>query len=208
MKQKVYIILMLVGIVGASFVVPVIFNYRKKVNNLKTELNDTNDVLNDLEVEYNKTLDKLTHYKNRTKELKAQKSKLNKSIENLRESEYTFHLPTPQKVRDIVEETDIDKRKYTEDYDCTEYSFGLIEKLKDRGILSYSVELNFEEGKSHVLIATNTTKGIKYIEPENDAILSKMKISDDYCDLVDWECEEPWKISKISSCYGILKVSE
>ena len=200
MKQKVYIILMLVAIVGTFFITQGISNYKEKINNLEIELNE------------------LRHYKNRTEDLKAQTSKLHKNIENLRdrkkelqnklENKYTFHLPTPQEVRKVVEETDIDKRRWTEDYDCTEFSFDLIEKLKDRGILSCSVELNFEEGTSHVLIATNTTKGIRYIEPYSDVIFSKMSLGNDYCNLVDWSCEEPWGISKISSCYGILKVSK
>jgi hypothetical protein len=108
--------------------------------------------------------------------------------------------PSINEIRQVLKENQIDKVVYSDDFNCVEFSFGLIKALKDEGIYSCVAWAVFEEG-SHALVAVNTSYyGIIYIEPQTDEIIYNLKEGDDYCDIAGWNCD--WEIQKIKSCFS------
>jgi hypothetical protein len=55
---------------------------------------------------------------------------------------------------------------------------------------------------SHALVAVKLSDGrVIYVEPQSNKIINSLKIGEDYCDLVDWDCD--WVIKNIKSCFDI-----
>lgn len=125
------------------------------------------------------------------------------SFEKIKEEKSGFYLefnPSINEIRQVLKENKIDKVVYSDDFNCVEFSFGLVKALRDEGIYSCVTWVIFEEG-SHALVAVNTSYyGVIYIEPQTDKIVYSLKESDDYCDAVGWNCD--WKIQKIKSCFS------
>lgn len=121
-------------------------------------------------------------------------------LEGFGRKEVMEFSPSINDVRRALEEDKIDKVVYSDDFNCVEFSFGLVKALKERGIYSCIAWVIFENG-SHALVAVNTSHyGVIYIEPQTDKIIWDLKEGDDYCDAAGWNCD--WKIQKIKSCFS------
>ncbi|MFA5061431.1 MAG: hypothetical protein WC494_03910 [Candidatus Pacearchaeota archaeon] len=108
--------------------------------------------------------------------------------------------PSINEIRQVLKEDRIDEVTYSDDFNCVEFSFGLMRALKDKGIYSCVAWAVFEDG-SHALVAVNSSYyGVIYIEPQTDKIIYDLKEGDNYCDVVGWNCE--WEIQKIKSCFS------
>ena len=180
---------------------------KHRANMWKNEYNSTQRELSNTEEELQ---DKWRRLNETEEELNETEGKLNKTQEELKSAKDTlersevYYIPTPEKVEDVVWDTDIDDNEYSDDYVCTEYSYDLMDAFRERGIHSCGVVVNFEDGGAHMFVAVNTTEGIRYVEPQDDTVFEEISLGEDYCDIVDWKCD--WTLEKISSCYGILKV--
>jgi hypothetical protein len=87
-------------------------------------------------------------------------------------------------------------------FNCAEYSFGLIQAFRDEKIYSCIAWLVFNDDTAHAIVAVETFDyGIIYIEPQDDNIITYgLDKNDNYCDVVNWDCD--WKIEKIKSCFS------
>jgi hypothetical protein len=126
---------------------------------------------------------------------------------NASENYQKFHKPTTWELKDLVKESHVSGKAWRNNtYDCTEFTNDLIAYLKSKGVFSCSVEVNFNNGMGHMLVATELENGeIYYIEPQTRTILKSkfLDVGDSYCDKMGLNCKFNSKVTKISSCYGL-----
>ena len=134
--------------------------------------------------------------------------KLEKSLQQLKEQKGLIN-PTYKQLRNFVLRDDTNYFEWSEDFDCTEFSYTFIRNFAEKGFFSCSAELELivdDELMGHIIVAVNTTdKGLYYVEPQDDTIIpaNKLQVGKNYCSLVDWSCH--WEITKISSCFEFKK---
>jgi len=123
-------------------------------------------------------------------------------IEHYKELPIWDMSPTFSKVKILVRENQIDKAEYNEDFNCVEFSFGLIKAFAEEKMYSCIAWIIFTNGtESHSLVAVNTSdEGLIYIEPQEDKIMKELSAGENYCKKVGWDCD--WKIEKIKSCFS------
>jgi len=123
--------------------------------------------------------------------------------EELSKREVIDFRPTLKQVEKVIQKNKINEVIYDEDnFNCAEYSFGLIQAFRDEKIYSCIVWLVFNDDTAHAIVAVETFDyGIIYIEPQDDNIITYgLDKNDNYCDVVNWDCD--WKIEKIKSCFS------
>lgn len=123
-------------------------------------------------------------------------------IERLNKMNLIEFQPTYKDIIKILSEDKTNEIPYVEnDFNCIEFSFGLVKSLLERGIYSCITFIGFESNESHTLTAINTLdEGIIYVEPQTDRILFNLNVGEDYCEKIDWDCE--WEIVEIKSCFS------
>jgi hypothetical protein len=128
----------------------------------------------------------------------------NKQINQMKDLPLFNMNPTHAEVVSLVRRNKIDEVPYNEDtFNCVEYSFGLFNAFLEEKIHSCVTWIIFDVDAeaSHAIVAVNTSdKGVIYIEPQTDKIIYEMNLGDNYCDLVNWDCD--WELTKIQSCYS------
>jgi hypothetical protein len=128
----------------------------------------------------------------------------NKQVEKIKELPLFNMNPTHTEVVSLVRRNKIDEVPYDDDnFNCVEYSFGLIKGFLEEKIHACITWIIFDEEAeaSHAIVAVNTSdKGVIYIEPQEDKIIYNMDMKDNYCDLVNWDCD--WELTEIKSCYS------
>ena len=88
-------------------------------------------------------------------------------------------------------------------FTCLDFSNTFVNNFAKEGYYSCVATLVFNGGKlSHAIVSVNTTdRGLIYVEPQSDGIITNLKVDDNYCSLVDWDCY--WKVEKISDCFEV-----
>jgi uncharacterized protein YoxC len=137
-------------------------------------------------------------------------SALSNVVKNLTEKTALLEVKAKQKgivnppyselVQFIVEDR-TDAMAYTNNsFVCTDFANMFIANFKKKGYYSCFTELVFEEG-AHAIVAVNTTdRGLMYVEPQSDGIIMSLKVGENYCSKVDWDCY--WEIKYIKSCFS------
>jgi hypothetical protein len=124
----------------------------------------------------------------------------NVSIELNDLSQRAIKTPTLQILKDFIKEDDTDKMKYIEGkFECADFSYRFMMNFLRKGYFSCVSYIAFKD-LAHAIVAVNTTDyGIVYVEPQKDIIIYDLKVGDDYCEKVDWNCHLP--IERIIDCY-------
>lgn len=124
------------------------------------------------------------------------------SLENKLNSVQGFYTPTLDELRSLVRKSGVSTMVYDSDsYNCVEFSNDLIAYLKDNKIYSCASIIDINDDSGHAFVAVMTTQGLWYVEPQSNIFFDDFSVGDDYCDVVDWNCD--WEVKKLSSCYGV-----
>lgn len=117
--------------------------------------------------------------------------------------------PTIKEVKNIIARDDSHLMKYDElQFNCVDFTHRVIQKYFEKGIYSCMTTLYFEDGLAHANVAINTSdRGVIYIEPQTKVILDELTLNKDYCDYVNFDCDEPWILIEYKSCFDDLRES-
>ena len=111
--------------------------------------------------------------------------------------------PSYSDVLAFVEEDDTDKQRYIGDnytFICTDFADRFIGNFLKKGFFSCEAIIYLPENSSHSLVAINTTdKGLIFIEPQKDKVITSMRVGDNYCSYINSDCN--WKILSIKHCF-------
>ncbi len=187
------VVIVLIIVISVLFVRTI--NLQNEVDRNQDELaeirSDREEIREDyeeLDREYHGTLDDLDHMRTREEEL-----------EEKLENSSTFYTPEPDSLVSMAEDIGIHENDWTDNYDCIQFSFDLLDELRERGVFSCPVLLYFEERDiGHMLLKVETTEGGTMIEPQDNTLLEDISVGDDYCELLNWECQ--WIVEEIHTC--------
>jgi hypothetical protein len=144
---------------------------------------------------------------NRVSDLEEYNDKLIFQLD-LRDDFISFN-PSYNEIERIIDEDDSHLMKYDElHFNCVDFTHRVIQKYFEKGIYSCMTTLYFEDGLSHANVAINTSdRGVIYIEPQTKVILDELTLNKDYCDYVNFDCDEPWILIEYKSCFDDLRES-
>lgn len=108
--------------------------------------------------------------------------------------------PSYSEVIQFVVEDRTDVMSYIKEmFTCSDFTNMFIKNFREKGYFSCYTEIVFEEG-AHAVVAVNTTdKGLMYVEPQTDQIITSLEAGDNYCSKVDWSCN--WEVKYIKHCF-------
>ena len=192
------------------------FEYQEACNetiafyeNYSSFLHNLTEILIAKNIETQKNLTEIQTKYNYLKEsyiqLSEENSRLREENENLKAQKGLVNPSYGQLLNFIVRD-DTDEQEWSEDFDCTEFSNRFIRNFAREGYFACTTEITFEDDKGHIIVAVNTTdKGLRYVEPQDDRIIepARLKIGENYCDIVGWRCDWNDTIKKISSCFEL-----
>jgi hypothetical protein len=144
---------------------------------------------------------------NRVSDLEEYNDKLIFQLD-LRDDFISFN-PSYNEIERIIDEDDSHLMKYDElHFNCVDFTHRVIQKYFEKGIYSCMTTLYFEDGLAHANVAINTSdRGVIYIEPQTKVILDELTLNKDYCDYVNFDCDEPWILIEYKSCFDDLRES-
>ncbi len=105
-----------------------------------------------------------------------------------------------KEVMEFLERDQTDKKLWTEDYDCSLFTFDTMWNALEENIIACPVEIRFEDGGGHLLLGFPTSDlGLVFFEPQEDIRVrnSDLVAKKNYCKLVGWKCNWNDTISKI-----------
>ena len=176
----------------------IITRYDEELVVIQERLQEANRTIDDKEVELG-SMRLALEAKTRTAE--SLEDKLN-SLEDKLNSVQGFYTPSFDELRSLVRKSGVSRMVFDLDtYNCVEFSNDLIAYLKDNKIYSCASIIDINDDLGHVFVAVMTTQGLWYVEPQTNQFFNEIFVSDNYCDVVDWNCD--WEITKVSSCYGV-----
>lgn len=177
-----------------------IVNELERKNDKVTELRHENLELKNTIYNKNETIKEL---KSTIKANEVMIDQYRKQINNLQEKigGDIKKETTLDRVKSILEETDIDENEYIEDdYNCVDFTYDLVGEFTDRGIYACDTSIYFDTG-AHANVAVKTEEhGVVFIEPQNDEILMDMEEGEDYCKKAGWNCWQ-WNMTEIKHCF-------
>jgi len=165
--------------------------YKENNSFLRANLSEIQTSFFNFRKRYNRLSEKYSELKNQNDNLKNQKGLVN---------------PTYEQLWDFVLEDKTNNLEWSEDFDCTEFSNHFIRNFAKEGFYSCTTEITFEDDGGHIIVAVNTSdRGLFYVEPQSDRIIpgDKLRVGEDYCDIVNWRCDWEDTIKKISSCFNL-----
>lgn len=169
----------------------IITRYDEELVVIQERLQEANRTIDDKEVELG-SMRLALEAKTRTVE----------SLEDKLNSVQGFYTPSFDELRSLVRKSGVSRMVFDLDtYNCVEFSNDLIAYLKDNKIYSCATMIDINDDLGHVFVAVMTTQGLWYVEPQTNQFFNEIFVSDNYCDVVDWNCD--WEITKVSSCYGV-----
>jgi len=111
--------------------------------------------------------------------------------------------PTYSQLVDFINRDDTEKREYdNETFNCADYTNNFIQNFAKEGFYSCFTELVFTNDDAHAIVAVNTTDyGLVYVEPQYDKIIFDLKVGDNYCQKINFNCNDV--IKHIKSCFNV-----
>lgn len=202
-------LLVAVTIVGAGSFFYLSNQYNSNVDIYSGVIEELNESILQKEgkiAELENSLDSISETLNQTKtekeDLKKEVRILNEKVETVKRAKGVVN-PSYNILRDFVFSDRTDTRSYSfSNYDCTDFSNTFIKNFRNKGYYSFNVELEFE-GSGHIIVGIMTTdKGLVMVEPQSDKIMiGELYAGLDYCEVVGWDCDEPWIILDVQHCY-------
>lgn len=201
MREVVFI---LVLVFLTVFTLHSFFNLSNTINEIKYNNFLLSESLARQEEENKKLSNEISNLKS---ELTNTKAELKAEIEQLKEriKRERVVMPSFLELTKFLEEDRTDLLEYRKnEFNCVDFTNTFIKNFLKEGFFAcettlYIIDENGKEG-AHSLVAVNTTNlGLIFIEPQNDRILYKIEVGDDYCDLVGWDCD--YKITHIKHCF-------
>jgi Skp family chaperone for outer membrane proteins len=170
----------------------------QEIANLEQELSYTKQELSDTKQKLLNEQTKLSQLQN---ELTNTLSRLNNLESRISRERITY--PTYSDVLSFIEEDDTDKQKYvSENYTfiCTDFTNRFINNFLKKGFFSCEAIIYLPENSSHSLVAINTTdRGVIFVEPQADKVITSLSIGDNYCSYIGQDCT--WTILAIKHCF-------
>lgn len=114
--------------------------------------------------------------------------------------------PTYEELIRFIAQDKTDQLEYVEGkFVCTDFANTFIENFRKKGFYScmtileiYDVRKN-KEG-AHALVQVYTKdRGIVYVEPQNDYTFTDLKVGENYCNKVNWDCN--FQIKAVKGCF-------
>jgi uncharacterized protein YoxC len=141
---------------------------------------------------------------NRVNTIESNLQQANQMIEELKSQKGLIN-PTYFELAQFVAEDTTNTLQYVNNtFNCVDFSNTFISNFAKKGYYSCLTEIVFSNDTAHALVAVNTTdKGLLYVEPQSDIIITSLKVGDDYCAKVGWNCD--WVIKYLKSCYDIRR---
>lgn len=142
------------------------------------------------------------HYKNEIHKLnKSCRERIEGYQKRVKGMDKIEYVTTMKDVKEVVKTDKTNRREFNmEVFNCVDYSFSLVNALLEKNIYSCTARLDLLDGGAHTVVTVKTEdKEIIYIEPQDDKILDSLRMGDDYCKKVNWDCN--WTISRIRSCF-------
>ncbi len=102
-------------------------------------------------------------------------------------------------VMEFLEEDQIDRRSYTEDYDCSMFTFDTLWNAMEKGIIACPVELKFNDSGHSLMAFLTSDADSVFFEPQEDMLInsSDLVVGRNYCEIVGWNCDWNDTISRI-----------
>jgi len=170
----------------------------QKISNLSQENDLLKNQISNLQSEISKLQSILTNTQSQLDKLQPEISRLQDRI-----SKERIVQPSYSDVLAFIEEDDTDKQEYvSENYTfiCTDFTNRFINNFLKKGFFSCEAIIYLPENSSHSLVAINTTdKGLIFIDPQTDKVMTSLTVGDNYCDYINQDCN--WKILSIKHCF-------
>jgi hypothetical protein len=166
--------------------------------NITVALNQTADAVVDLSGAVASNSKDIKSLESRAGALDSEVSYLSSRLEELKKQKGLVN-PSYSELVSFVAEDLTDTLVYTDYFTCVDFSNTFVRNFRNKGYYSCVAYVEFEKG-AHDFVAVNTTDmGVLYVEPQNDAIIYSLKVGDNYCAKVGWDCN--YVIKKLSSCF-------
>jgi len=93
--------------------------------------------------------------------------------------------PTMHELEDFLNISEVNLKEINDTYKCADYSNDLLKELYNEGIQASFVTIYYTDGRglAHALVAVNTTKGVYYVEPQDDVIKTRMDLLWEYSNM-------------------------
>jgi len=93
--------------------------------------------------------------------------------------------PTIHELEGFLNISEVDLKEINDTYKCADYSNDLLKELYNEGIQASFVTIYYTGGRglAHALVAVNTTKGVYYVEPQDDVIKTRMDLLWEYSNM-------------------------
>lgn len=186
-SAKALLVLILLIVLSIYFIR--VRGLRDEIDGLEREVSRYEEDLRSVEGEYE-------DMKGRVQDLEEREAELEDRLNRT----YQFYSPTPEELKEELEDIGVHEREWLEDeYVSLDFSYDLLDELHKRGIFSCITAVYFEDMEiGHGLLRVNTTDGARFVEPQDNTVFEEMETGDNFCELVDWDCE--WVISEVNTC--------
>lgn len=116
--------------------------------------------------------------------------------------------PSFEELKKFVDEDYTETLEYEAEnntFICTDFANTFVKNFRERGYYSclaviYLLDDYEDKEGAHSIVAVKTSDvGLVYVEPQNDKIIFSLKVGEDYCSKMNWNCR--WIITNIKSCF-------
>ncbi len=115
-------------------------------------------------------------------------------LQELRDgSRFELHNPTYNEVRNFIQEDETDENEYIKDeYVCVDFASDVNNNAQEEGIRTAFVDIRFESGAHAILAFQTVDRGLIYVEPQNDAIITTdLQAGQEYYKVLDKSTDVP-----------------
>jgi len=171
-------------------------NVIKELEDIKKELVDIDIKVNYLSESDSKTWN---YVKDVEKDVKEKIDDISFKLEDL--SRRTIKTPTLKILQDFLEEDDTNEYQYVENrFECTDFANRFVSNFLKKGYYSCVSYILFSDS-AHAIVAVNTSDyGVVYVEPQEDKIIYDLRVGDNYCEKLGWDCYA--RIYRIVDCFN------
>ena len=160
--------------------------------------------VNDMRIELAEVKDKVTELKRDGQDLKHElmMSKIRYNIEH-----DIMMRPMLSDVVAFLEEDGTNYGIWSHDYDCTQFSYGLVRRAIDTGMFACIVCIDFDEDgdgrvdSAHNIVAFDTLDaGVIYVEPQSDDVVYMSVGMNYWCAFTNGDCGK-YIVLRYDSCF-------
>lgn len=157
----------------------------QRANNLEEEL-DT--IINSCNQTIHQLQGTITKLNNKNENLTSRVYNLENRYNVLKE-EKEITRATKSEVVNFIGQDKTDEKEWTKEYDCSSFGADVVSHALERGILAYTVELEFEDGGHIIVCFPLRNEEELFIEPQGDKIIRGLETGKDWCEVANWDCD-------------------